>query len=160
MVLLGSLFPAVKLGFTAFGIKTVGNILLFAGVRFAVSGLVITLYSLKKNSQDFKPLKANIVSVFGVGLFAVILHYSFTYPGLSFIDSSKTAILKQSGVLFYILFSGLFFKDDKLTARKFLGVALGFACIFGAFLLGENVFTIEYLISFILIAAGILYANK
>ena len=35
-----------------------------------------------------------------------------------------------------------------------------FACIFGAVLLGENIFKIQYLLAFILISAGIIMGNK
>ena len=35
-----------------------------------------------------------------------------------------------------------------------------FACIFGADLLGENIFKIQYLLAFILISAGIIMGNK
>ena len=35
-----------------------------------------------------------------------------------------------------------------------------FACIFGALILGENVFSIQYLSSFFLICIGILVSNK
>ena len=44
-------------------------------------------------------------------------------------DSSKTAILKQVGVLFYVCFSFIFFKEDKLTVKKLIGVFMGFAGI-------------------------------
>ena len=37
---------------------------------------------------------------------------------------------------------------------------LMFACLFGAVLLGENIFRIQYLLAFLLICAGILLGNK
>ncbi len=126
MLLWGSLFPMVKLGYGAYNISSTGDILLFAGVRFTICGLVICLYSLLKNKESYGAVKTSIVPVLLSGLFAIILHYSFTYLGLSMTDSSKTAILKQIGVLFYVCFSFLFFKDDKLTIRKLVAVVIGF----------------------------------
>ncbi len=126
MLLWGSLFPMVKLGYSAYNILTTGDILLFAGVRFTVCGGVICLYSLLKNKNSFGEVGVSIVPVISVGLFSIILHYSFTYLGLSIADSSKTAILKQIGVLFYVCFSFLFFKDDKLTLQKLVAVIIGF----------------------------------
>ena len=41
MLLWGTLFPLVKLGYSAFEIKTVPDTLLFAGVRFCVCGVVV-----------------------------------------------------------------------------------------------------------------------
>ena len=129
MFLWGSLFPTVKLGYQAYGINTTGDILFFAGVRFAICGGVICLYSLMRNKNNFRPVKTSICPVLLIGVFAIILHYSFTYTGLLLTDSSKTAILKQVGALFYVCFSALFFKDDRLTLKKFVGVLLGFAGI-------------------------------
>ncbi len=129
MVLWGSLFPMVKLGYAAYDISTTGDILLFAGVRFTICGTAICMYSFVKDRQSFKSAKSALVPILLSGLFAIILHYSFTYLGLKLTDSSKTAILKQIGVLFYVCFSFLFFKDDKLTIRKLISVIIGFVGI-------------------------------
>ena len=129
MFLWGSLFPTVKLGYRAYGIQTTGDILFFAGVRFTICGGIICLYSLLLNKDNFKPVKTSICPILLSGLFAIILHYSFTYLGLNLTDSSKTAILKQVGALFYVCFSSLFFKNDRLTIRKLVGVLLGFSGI-------------------------------
>lgn len=119
----------MKLGYQACGIVTTGNILYFAGVRFNICGAIICLYSLFRNKENFRPVKTAIVPVLLSGVFAIILHYSFIYLGLQLTDSSKTAILKQVGALFYVCFSTLFFKDDRLTAKKLVGSLLGFAGI-------------------------------
>lgn len=129
MVLWGSLFPMVKLGYTAFQVESVGDILFFAGVRFTICGVIISLFAFFTDKQSFKPVLSAIVPVLLSGLFAIILHYSFTYTALKLTDSSKTAILKQVGILFYVCFSSLFFKDDKLTIKKLIGVLMGFAGI-------------------------------
>ena len=128
MILWGSLFPMVKLGFKAYDVSTTGDILLFAGIRFAVCGIIINLFSLL-TKRKFAPAFKNIVPVLSSGVFAIILHYAFTYLALSMTDGSKTAILKQIGVLFYVCFSALFFKDDKITLPKIIGVILGFVGI-------------------------------
>lgn len=129
MLLWGSLFPMVKLGYTAYGVITTGDILFFAGVRFTICGALICLYCMIKDRRTFVPVKSALLPVLLSGVFAIILHYGFTYVGLKLTDSSKTAILKQVGVLFYVCFSVLFFKDDRLTVKKLIGVLLGFAGI-------------------------------
>lgn len=139
MFLWGSLFPTVKLGYQAYGIHTTGDILFFAGVRFTICGGVICLYSLIRNKESFRPVKTSLIPILLSGLFAIILHYSFTYVGLQLTDSSKTAILKQVGALFYVCFSFLFFKDDRLTVRKFVGALLGFAGIIAINISAEGV---------------------
>ncbi len=129
MLLWGSLFPMVKLGYSAYNISTVGDILLFAGIRFTVCGFIISLFAFFTNKKDFNASKASIVPILFSGLFAIILHYGFTYMGLSLTDSSKTAIIKQIGVLLYVCFSFMFFKEDKPTVTKIIGAVLGFCGI-------------------------------
>lgn len=126
MLLWGALFPLVKLGFRAYSVITTGDILLFAGIRFAVCGLLISAWAFAKQRTAFAQVRKSVPSVLLVGLFAIILHYSFTYLGLSITAGSKTAILKQLGALFYVCFSALFVKEDKLTKTKLAGVLLGF----------------------------------
>ncbi len=129
MLLWGSLFPMVKLGYAAYSVSTTGDILLFAGIRFTICGFLISLFSLTTNKESFKASKHSIIPILLSGLFAIILHYSFTYLGLSLTDSSKTAIIKQIGALLYVCFSFIFFKEDKPTVAKILGAVIGFCGI-------------------------------
>ena len=126
MLLWGSLFPTVKLGFAAFSVVSTADILLFAGVRFLICGAIITGFALWRDKGSFAPVPAQILPILLSGLFAIVLHYACTYCGLSMTASGKTAILKQVGALLYVLFSPLFFKSDRLTAGKIVGVLLGF----------------------------------
>lgn len=132
MLLWGSLFPFVKLGYKEFQIDTsfYPNLLFFAGVRFTISGLLITLFQgIRKKSIPTLNGKREWVGVLLVGVFAVIFHYACTYFGLSIVASSKTALLKQSGVLIFIFFSFLFVKEDKMSWEKGIGAILGIASI-------------------------------
>lgn len=125
MLLWGLLFPTVKVGYKAFGISGVGPILSFAGFRFIICGIVITAFALIRDPKSFKPILRHWPGVLLSGLFAIVLHYTCTYLGLSMTTGSKTAILKQLGAIFYICFSGLFFPSDKLTPGKIGGLILG-----------------------------------
>lgn len=130
MVLWGLLFPTVKLGYRVFGIESIGDTLVFAGFRFLVCGGVITAFAACKMPGEFKALKSAWWRVLLAGMFAIVLHYGFTYTGLRTTDGSKTAILKQLGAVFYICFAALFFPEDKLTLPKVGGLALGLMGIF------------------------------
>lgn len=129
MLLWGLLFPMVKLGYRYFGISGTGDILTFAGFRFVVCGAIILLFAWLRNPGSVATVKNNIPGVLLSGLFAIILHYAFTYTGLSMTDGSKTAILKQLGAVFYICCSPMFFPDDRLTAKKVIGLLLGLSGI-------------------------------
>lgn len=126
MLLWGSLFPMVKLGFSAFAVVSTGDILFFAGLRFVICGAVITVFAFVKDKKSFAPCRRSLLPLLCSGLFAIVLHYACTYLGLSLTESGKTAILKQVAALLYVLASPLFFREDKITAGKVIGALLGF----------------------------------
>lgn len=131
MLLWGSLFPCVKIGYWAFHIDSseVSNILMFAAMRFTFCGGLVTLYCTLNRHKTIMPTKYDTFNILFVGLFAIILHYACTYIGLSLTDSSKTALLKQVGALIYICFAFLFFKDERFSAYKVIGAVVGFGGI-------------------------------
>ena len=103
-----------------------------------------------------------------MGLFSIVLHYAFTYIGLSTTDNSKNALI-------YVCFAFLFFKNEKFCVLKIVGAFIGFGGIivinynpdgisfclhFGALILGENIFEWQYLLAFLLISFGIVLGNK
>ncbi len=138
MLLWGVLFPTVKLGYQVFGIETIGEILTFAGLRFFICGSIISIYSFFKDRVSFAPLKKCWIPVLLSGVFAIILHYTCTYIGLTMAEGSKTAILKQLGAVFYICFAPLFFPEDRVTFKKIFGLCLGIAGIIAINLNGDS----------------------
>lgn len=126
MLLWGSLFPMVKLGFLKYAVESTADILLFAGIRFVICGSAICVFSAIKDHAAYRPVKHSILPILLSGVFAIVLHYGFTYTGLELTDSSKTALIKQVGALFYVCFSFLFIKEDHPTVKKILAAAVGF----------------------------------
>lgn len=129
MLLWGSLFPVIKLGFQAYDIVSTGDTLLFVGVRFTICGALICLWQLLTKRRAFGTVKASILPVLLSGLFAIVLHYSFNYLALQYTTSAKTALMKQIGPLLYICLSFLFIKEDRFTVRKLIAAVLGFGGI-------------------------------
>lgn len=131
MALWGSLYPMVKIGYNAFEISSdsIPDILMFAGVRFVVCGLIVCIYSYFKKEKIASPKAKNIINIFIMGLFSIVLHYAFTYIGLSTTDSSKTALIKQLGALIYVCFAFVFFKNEKFSILKIVGAIIGFSGI-------------------------------
>lgn len=159
MALWGSLYAVVKLGYSALGVSGVGSTLLFAGVRFTVCGGLIFLYCLLYRREDLKRMKGDTMQVLLSGLFAVVLHYGLIYLGMTITSGSKTSMLKQVGVLFYICVSPLFFPEDKLTARKLAGAGLG---LFGIALMSLDGGGISFTIGDVLIVGSsfsIMFSN-
>ena len=128
MALWGSLYPCIKVGYKAFDINgtDIPSILMFAGTRFAVCGVIICVIALIKNDKIETPKKKSIGIILLVGLFSIILHYSFLYIGISTTDSSKTALIKQLGSLLYVCFAFLFIKGETFNAWKIIGAVIGF----------------------------------
>ena len=131
MALWGSLFPMVKIGYRAFNIQSdsIPDILMFAGVRFVLCGFLVCVLSCFKKEKIAVPKSKNILNIFIMGLFSIVLHYAFTYIGLSTTDSSKTALIKQLGALVYVCFAFLFFKSEKFSVLKIIGAIVGFSGI-------------------------------
>lgn len=131
MALWGSLFPFIKIGYQAFQISSdsIPDILMLAGLRFLVSGIIVCGYNLIRREQLSVPKKKQVFNIVVAGLFSIVLHYAFTYIGISTTDSSETALIKQLGVLLYVCFAFLFFKDEKFSVLKILGAIVGFTGI-------------------------------
>ena len=132
MLIWGSLYPVGKLSYTLCGVDTsyYPNLLLFAGTRFTVCGALILLtQSVRKRTIPKFTGKTEWIGILLVTLFAVIFNYACTYYGLSRVESSKTALLKQSGILVFIFFSFLIIKEEKFSAGKGIGALLGIASI-------------------------------
>lgn len=131
MALWGSLFPMVKIGYRAFDIdsSSIPDILMFASVRFILSGFIVCIFSYFKKEKLETPKGKSIFIICIMGFFSIVLHYAFTYIGLSMTDSSKTALLKQIAVLIYVCFAFLFFRDEKFSMLKIVGAVIGFGGI-------------------------------
>ena len=124
----GSLFPFVKIGYSAFQIANgdIPTIMLFAGSRFVISGIILFVLLLSKERKISIPPINILKSVILISFASTILHYFFTYMALSFGEGAKSAIIKQVGFLFLSCFAFLFIKEDKFSVAKLLSGILGF----------------------------------
>ena len=123
----GWAYPLIKLGFTEFGITQAmtGSKMLFAGIRFSMSGAILLLIAAftKRNFRVSKPANWGYMLLFA--LLNTTLHYSFFYIGLSHSDGARAAILNSLSVFLVVLLACVFFKSDRLTPKKILGCAVG-----------------------------------
>lgn len=130
-ILWGTLFPMIKIGYRVFAIDNsqVASILLFAGVRFLISGIIlVAMQSVKKKRLEL-PKGNKFTSVLIVSLLTVVVHYALTYTGLSLADSSKSSVLKQIAFLIVPCIAFLFRKDDKFSFYKVFAAILGFLSV-------------------------------
>ena len=127
----GWAYPLIKLGMQEFAIspEMTGSKMLFAGIRFCLSGLIILAIAggKKRNFAVRKPADWWYLLVFC--LLNTTLHYAFFYFGLSHSEGSRAAILNSLSVFSVVIFACLFFKSDHMTLKKIMGCVLGFAGI-------------------------------
>lgn len=124
----GWAYPLIKIGFAEFAITPdmTGSKMLFAGIRFALSGVIVLAMALFAK-RDFGVVSTK--SWLYVLLFALLnttLHYAFFYIGLSHSAGARAAILNSLGVFLLVLLACLFFRSDRLTLSKILGCVIGF----------------------------------
>ena len=125
----GWAYPLIKLGFDALGImpEMTGSKMLFAGIRFTLSGLIILMVARATGRNFAVKCPSNWWFLIAFALVNTTLHYAFFYIGLSHSEGARAAILNSLGVFLLVLFACAFFKSDKLTMRKIMGCVIGFA---------------------------------
>ena len=140
MVLWGSLFPFIKIGYEAFRIDTnsIPDILVFAALRFLACGIILCAIAFIKKAPFSQKKGKRVWWIILSGLFSIVLHYAFTYIGLTMTDSSKTALLKQVGSLVYICFAFLFIKEERFNKFKLIGGIVGFVGIIAINFTGDS----------------------
>lgn len=126
----GSATPFIKIGYKiVFDEQTVPSTILFAGMRFFFAGiLTVIIFSLARRKFLY-PKRENLGRVGLVSVFQTILQYIFFYVGLANTSGVKGTILTGSSTFFAILISSVFFKQEKLTAKKIIACVLGLSGI-------------------------------
>ena len=128
-LLWGSAFPAIRAGYAALNIDSADtfSIILFAGIRFFGAGiLTLVIFSLAEK-KPLVPKKNELPKIGVLSVFQTILQYLFFYLGLAFTSGSRASIVNSTSVFFAIIISSLIFRQEKLTAAKIIGSAIGFA---------------------------------
>lgn len=136
----GWAYPLIKLGYQEFCISAdmTGSKMLFAGIRFCISGLII-LFAARLTKRDFS-LRSNS-DWWYVLLFTMLnttLHYAFFYIGLSHAEGARSAILNSMSVFSVVILACVFFKSDKMNMQKVIGCLLGFVGILALNLGGKD----------------------
>lgn len=127
----GWAYPLIKHGFSEFGIgqDMTGCKILFAGIRFTVSGLVVLAIAVATR-RSFKVRRGgDWAFLLLFSLLNTTFHYAFFYIGLSNSAGARAAILNSLSVFTLVLLACLFFKSDRLTLGKVAGCAVGFSGI-------------------------------
>lgn len=127
----GWAYPLIKLGMAEYGIgaEMTGSKMLFAGIRFMLSGLIILAVAWRTHRSFHIRFTLDWGFLMAFALLNTTLHYAFFYFGLSHSAGSRAAILNSLSTFLVVLLACVFFKSDRLTTRKVVGCAVGFAGI-------------------------------
>ena len=127
----GWAYPLIKMGMEEYQITAdmTGSKMLFAGIRFFISGIIILAIarsSHRKFGFKKKTVQENVWFLLLYALLNTTLHYAFFYFGLSHNAGARSAILNSMSVFTVVIFACIFFKSDRMTWRKALGCIIGF----------------------------------
>ena len=136
----GSATPAIKIGYQVFHIESsdTKSIILFAGIRFLLAGLLVILFQSVLQRRFLKPERKAFPAIFSLSLAQTAVQYLFFYIGLAHTSGVSGTIISGTGGFFSILMASLLFRYEKLTGAKIFGCAVGFAGIVIMNLSGES----------------------
>ena len=136
----GWAYPLIKLGFAEFHITPdlTGSKILFAGIRFCISGLIILGVARAGNKSFAVRRSADWWYILLFTLLNTTIHYTCFYIGLSYAPGARSAILNSLSVFAVVILACLFFKSDRMTIRKLMGCMIGFAGILALNIGGER----------------------
>ena len=127
-VMWGSITPVVKVSYDYFQISTgdIPGLTVFAGVRYILCGLVGIAFGSVKNRSLLRPKKSSWGMILKLALVQTFIQQLSFYISMSHISGINGSILGCLNNFFSIFIACLVFHQEKLTARKLLGCALGF----------------------------------
>lgn len=139
-VLWGSAAPAIKTGYAHMGIASsdVASILVYAGVRFMIAGLMVLIFDAVSSRKIMRPDGHFLKMAFQLSLVQTAGQYFFFYIGVAHTSGVKTSILTATNTFIAIIMASLIFRQEKLTGRKILGCCVGFAGVVLINLLGNS----------------------
>lgn len=125
----GSAFPSIKVGYALFSIASadIASQMLFAGVRFLLAGIGVILVMSLARREPLLPRRADVGPILVLSLFQTTIQYLFFYLGLAHASGVSSAIIEASNSFFALLIAALVFRRERLTTRKVVGSAIGFA---------------------------------
>lgn len=157
-LLWGTAFPFIKLGYRVFSVEggDIGSMLLFAGLRFSLAGILVICFLCAKSRRLALPEKGELLPILLLAAVQTAGQYLCSYCGIGYTTGANTSIITACSSFITVLAAPLFFKNDRLTLLKLLGCALGFGGVL--VINGGGGFAISTLFGDILIFCSTLFA--
>jgi drug/metabolite transporter (DMT)-like permease len=130
-VLWGSAFPVLKVSYDELQMSADDVIakMVFAGLRFLLAGLLVLIFLFFMNRSAIKITKKQFGILLVLGVIQTAFQYYFFYNGLARVTGMQGAILSSGGIFFTILAAHFYYKDDRLSKQKVIGIIAGFSGI-------------------------------
>lgn len=130
-ILWGSAFPVLKLSYEELQMAPDDTIakIVFAGARFLLAGLIVLTFLLIVKPKSILVTRRQFLILIILGVVQTALQYYFFYNGLAKVTGMQGSILNASGTFFAVLLAHYYYKNDKLTWQKTLGLIAGFGGI-------------------------------
>ncbi len=128
-LLWGSAAPFIKWGYDLFGITRTGDILVFAGIRFLLAGLLVILAGSLMEHRFLAPEKKSLGPIIVLAFFQTFGQYFLYYLGVSKASGVSSAVITGTGAFISLLMAVYVFRYEQMTSRKAAGCLAGFAGI-------------------------------
>lgn len=130
-ILWGSAFPVLKVSYEELNMvpDDVAAKMVFAGLRFLLAGLLVLVFLMFINRKAIKVTKKQFSILLVLGIIQTAFQYYFFYNGLARVTGMQGAILSSGGIFFTILAAHFYYKDDRLSKQKVVGILAGFGGI-------------------------------
>ena len=122
----GSAAPFIKWGYSLFGIEGTGSVLVFAGIRFMLAGVLVLLFEKARHPKKSLTKGIKFYSVVVLALFQTFLQYWFYYVGVAHASGVSSALITGTGAFISLLMSVYVFRYERMSLFKGLGCVIGF----------------------------------
>ena len=116
-LLWGSAAPCIKIGYRLFGVDTanVPSVILFAGLRFTLAGLMVIAAGSLIEHTLLLPKKTSWKGILTLAALQTVIQYILFYNGVAHTSGVRTSIINACGTFFSIAVSVFFFRFEKLS---------------------------------------------
>lgn len=125
----GSAPTGIKTGYALFQIQSSDamNILLFAGFRFTLAGMLVILGTMPIKRRWMIPTWEDWKAIIPLAMVQTVIQYILYYIGAAHATGVKVSILSGSNAFFSVVIACLIFRQEHLTWEKWLGCLIGLA---------------------------------
>lgn len=129
-MLWGSAPALIKTGYSLLHIQNTGSILLFAGTRFFLAGVLVLLLAALRQKRFPAVSKNSWKPVCVLAFLQTFGQYLFYYLGAANASGMMVSLLSGTGALLAVMLACWLFHMERMTPLKLLGCLLGLAGIF------------------------------